>query len=110
MITFDALIMTMPEFERSEIEHWIARDWVRPVGHSESWLFDEIDVARMRLIHGLRYDIRLDEHALPFVLHLLDQLYDARRGLQRVRRAIENDVSEDIRTAILTALTDPPRR
>ena len=104
MITFDVLIATMPEFERSEVEHWIASDWVRPVRRSESWLFDEIDVARMRLIRDLRFDLRLDEHALPFVLHVLDQLYDARRGLNRVRHALDNDLPEEIRAAMLMAL------
>lgn len=104
MITFDVLITTMPEFQRSEVEHWIASDWVRPVRRSQSWLFDDFDVARLRLIRDLRFDLRLDEHALPFVLHLLDQLYDARRGLHRVRRALENDVPEDIRATVMMAL------
>ncbi len=30
MISFDVLLMTMPEFERGIVEHWIARDWIRP--------------------------------------------------------------------------------
>lgn len=104
MITFDVLITTMPEFQRNEVERWIASDLVRPVRRSEDWLFDDIDVARMRLIRDLRFDLRLDEHALPFVLHLLDQLYDARRSLHRVRHALDNDVPEDIRAAMLMAL------
>ncbi|WP_168166055.1 chaperone modulator CbpM [Bosea sp. PAMC 26642] len=103
-MTFDVLIATMPEFQRSEVEDWIASDWVRPSKRSENWMFDDIDVARMRLIRDLRFDLRLDEHALPFVLHLLDQLYDARRGLHRVRKALENDVPEEIRAAMLMAL------
>lgn len=104
MMTFDVLIATMPEFQRSEVEDWIASDWVRPLKRSENWLFDDIDVARMRLIRDLRFDLRLDEHALPFVLHLLDQLYDARRGLHRVRKALETDVPEEVRTVMLMAL------
>ena len=107
MISFDVLLMTMPEFERGIVEHWIARDWIRPAQQTGSWLFDDIDVARMRLIGELRDDLGLDERALPVVLHLLDQLYDARRGLLRVRSALANDVPDEIRGAMLAALSGP---
>ncbi len=107
MIPFEVLLVTMPEFDRVVVEHWIARDWIRPARQTGSWLFDDIDVARMRLIGELRDDLGLDERALPFVLHLLDQLYDARRGLLRVRSALANDVSDEIRSAMLAALWGP---
>lgn len=103
MITFDVLIMTMPEFERSDVEQWVTRDWVRPDRQSDDWLFDEVDIARMRLIAGLRDDLSLDEPALSLVLHLLDQLYDARRSLCRLHDALEGTPGE-IRAAMLTAL------
>jgi len=103
MITFDVLITTMPEFARGDVELWVTRDWVRPDRQSDGWLFDDVDIARMRLIAGLRDDLSLDEQALALVLHLLDQLYDARRSLHRLHGALESAPGE-IRAAMLMAL------
>ena len=61
---------------------------VRPDGPPGGYVFREIDVARVRLIVELRDALRLDEEALPVVLSLMDQLYEERRRLRRVRDAL----------------------
>ncbi|MDE2200494.1 MAG: hypothetical protein KGJ41_15880 [Rhodospirillales bacterium] len=104
MITLDALILTVGGIERAEIEDCIAQDWVRPAGTQGAWLFRDIDVARLRLIHELRHELHLEEDALPVVLHLLDQLYDTRRHLLRLRAAIEQTAPADLRAALLDAM------
>lgn len=105
MITIETLVVTISGLDRAEVEHWIAQDWVRPTGSAGAWLFRDIDVARLRLIRELRYELQLQEDALPVVLGLLDQLYDARRRLRRLRNAVNRNAPPEIREAVLQALT-----
>jgi len=107
MITIDTLIVTVAGLDRREVEHWIAQDWLRPAGDQGAWLFRDIDVARLHLIRELRYELRLDEEAMPVVLRLLDQLYDARRRLRRLRDAVERTAPPEIHQAVLHALLAP---
>ena len=108
MITIDTLIVTLSGVDRAEVEHWIAQDWVRPAGGEGAWLFRDIDVARLRLIRELRYELNLDEDALQIVLRLLDQLYDARRRLRRMRDAVDQTASPELRDSVLKALLAEP--
>jgi chaperone modulatory protein CbpM len=104
MITIETLIVTIEGLDRAEVEHWIAESWVRPAGSSGAWQFAPIDVARLRLIHELRHRLRMEEDALPVVLNLLDQLYDARRRLRRLRDAVDRTAPPDVRQALLRAM------
>ena len=104
MMTLEAVIVTIGGLDRAEVEHWIAQDWIRPTGSAGAWLFQDIDVARLDLIRELRHELRLEEEALSVVLHLMDQLYDVRRDLRRLRGAIERSVPPEIRGVILAAV------
>jgi chaperone modulatory protein CbpM len=89
MIDLDVLITLVPRLTGSDLARWIANDWVRPDGRQGAWQFEEIDVARVRLICELRFDMRIDEEALPVVLLLLDQLYRMRRQVLALGVALE---------------------
>lgn len=92
------------------IQDWVARGWVHAEGASpEEWVFAEIDIARIRLIRELRVDLDVNEDMLPLVLSLLDQIYDLRRSLKAVARALERQPAE-IRAAVLAAIPDPAGR
>ncbi len=104
MMTLDALMVTTEGIDRADVEHWIAQDWVRPAGSRGAWVFRDIDVARLRLIRDLRHELGLQDDALPIVLRLLDQLYDERRRLRRLRAAMDRTVPEEFRKALLQAL------
>jgi len=87
------------------IQDWVARGWVHVAGASpEEWMFAEIDVARVRLIRELRIDLEVDDNSLPVVLSLLDQVYDLRRALKAVARALDGQPA-DIRAAVLAAIS-----
>ena len=90
----------------AEVERWIALDWMRPDGAPGQWQFTAIDVARLRLIQELRHDLRLEEDALPVVLRLMDQLYDARRQLRRLRDAVEQGATADAQDGVLRVLLE----
>jgi chaperone modulatory protein CbpM len=94
MIDIEIVVTRLPGLRRQELERWIAKEWVRPENHAGRYLFREIDVARARLIKELRDDMNLAEDALPVVLSLLDQLYDARRRLRELSHAIQTTPEE----------------
>ncbi len=104
MMTLDSLIVTVGGLDRAEVERWIDQDWLRPTASQGTWLFRDIDVARLRLIRELRQDLGLQDDALSIVLRLLDQLYDERRRLRRLRDAMDRTVPPELRQAVLQAL------
>ena len=96
----------MTGLNSDDLRRWIDNAWVRPDGQPGQYRFHDIDVARLRLIVELRDDLGVDEAALPVVLSLLDQLYETRRRMIRLRTVIETVVPEDVRGRILDDLGD----
>ena len=66
-------------------------------------MFQEIDVARVRLILDFRHTMAVPEEAMPLVLSLLDQVYTLRSQMRAVARAVETQ-PEPVRSAIMAAL------
>jgi chaperone modulatory protein CbpM len=98
-----AVLTLFPELREAEVLTWVERGWVRPAQQDEEWTFEEIDVARVRLVRDLRYDMAVAEETVPLVLSLLDQVYELRQRMQAMARAVETQ-DEAVRSAILTAL------
>jgi chaperone modulatory protein CbpM len=82
MIGIDRLIGETRGLNRQDLDRWIVNDWIRPDREMGVYVFQDIDVARVRLIRDLRDDLGVNEDALPIVLLLLDQLYDLRRHVR----------------------------
>lgn len=87
-----------------ELTAWVERGWVLPEAADSGWVFHEIDVARVRLIHDLRRDMDVAEDTMPLVLSLLDQMYELRGRLRAVLQAVEAQPAE-VRQAILQSLS-----
>ncbi len=103
----DLVIATCPGLTVVDVTEWVDRGWVQPErGESGAFLFRDIDVARCRLIRELRDDLGLDQEVMPTVLGLLDQVYDLRRTLGSILRALDHQPME-VRAAVLAAI--PPR-
>ena len=103
MITLDMLPRHVSGVRLEDVQRWVEQAWVRPDGGPGDWLFQPIDVARIRLIVELRDQLSVNEEALPTVLSLLDQVYAARRQMRAIRAALEA-VPMDAREAVLRAL------
>ena len=71
------------QFDADAIEVWIEAGWLRPLQNGESRL-SEIDVARARLIHNLKYDLGVNDEGIPLILDLIDQLHGLRRAMRSV--------------------------
>jgi len=88
MIALEDLLKRRKELDRRELTRWVENRWVLPERSNETWIFHEVDVARIELILEIRHEFAIDEEALPLVLGLLDQVYDLRRQLRRVCDAL----------------------
>jgi len=104
MITIDILCGRVAGLQAGEVEQWIGNAWLRAEGLPGHYRFQEIDVARVRLIRELRDDLGIDDDSLPVVLSLIDQLYAARRQMRKLRRAVEEAAPDAVRQAILDTL------
>ena len=98
-----AVVALFPDLGETELLAWVERGWVHPEPSDLDWEFQEIDVARVRLIHDLRRDMAVQEEVIPLVLSLLDQLYTLRGQMRAVARAVQAQ-DEAVRNAILAAL------
>ena len=103
MIALDELLLRIADLERGELLHWVENRWVLPERRGESWLFHEVDIARVELIVEIRREFAVDDEALPLVLGLLDQVYHLRRQMRRLSDALARqplEVQEAIRAAL----------
>ena len=80
--------------ERAHVEDYIAREWVRPEREHDTWHFEAIDIARLRLVHHLVRDIDINTEGMDVVLSLIDQLYAMRAHMKRITHAISAQPSE----------------
>ncbi len=103
MIGFDEVLVRYRGLERRELVRWVEERWVLPERHAETWVFHEVDVARIELVLEIRRDFAVDDEAMPLVLSLLDQVYSLRRQMRRLCDAVAAQ-PEDIQAAIRRAL------
>jgi chaperone modulatory protein CbpM len=83
------VIEAIEHLEAQALRRWIDLGWVLPHREGESLLFDASDVARVRLICELHYEMRIEEDSLSVVLSLMDQLYEARCRLNALLSALD---------------------
>ena len=103
MIRFEELLARFGGLERRELARWVEESWVLPERHDETWVFHEVDIARVELILDMRRDFAVDDEAMPLVLNLLDQIYSLRRQMRRLSDALESQPPE-VQNAIRQAL------
>jgi chaperone modulatory protein CbpM len=88
MMALEELLDRLVGLDRRELVRWVENRWVLPECHGETWLFHEVDIARVELILEIRHEFAIDDEALPMVLGLLDQVYGLRRQLRRLCEAL----------------------
>jgi chaperone modulatory protein CbpM len=86
----------------TELRTWVSEGWVRPALAEDGPLFDDLDVARIRLICDLREEMSLPADVVPTVLSLLDQVHGLRRELRLLAEAVARQ-PEATRTELLKA-------
>lgn len=86
------LVDAIDALQTDALRRWVELGWIIP-GHpmETEGGFDDADVARVRLICDLVYDLEVGEESVPVILSLLDQLHDARRTLRALAAAIDEE-------------------
>ena len=82
-------VITEVGVTETDLQLWIDQRWVLPHRRNNDFVFDDVDLARARLIRELRVDLMVNEEAIPVVLSLLDQVHALRRTLARINSAID---------------------
>jgi len=108
VIGIDDLLVRLRGLDRRELLRWVENRWVLPEEHAQSWVFHEVDVARVELIFEIRRDFAVDDEAMPLVLSLLDQVYSLRRQMRRLCDAVAAQPA-DVQAAIRKALPKTQR-
>ena len=107
MISLEDLLHRHTTLDRRELVAWVENRWVLPERRGKTWIFQEVDVARVELISEIRKEFAVDDDALALVLGLLDQIYDLRRQLNRLCDALAAQPPE-IQDAVKRALPRSP--
>lgn len=103
MTTLDELLRLHGRLTTVHVERWVARGLLRPSGTAEAWSFEQIDVARARLLAELIDEMGFDDESVETVVDLIDQVNTLRRQLDLLGRAIAEQPAAT-REAIAAAL------
>ncbi len=105
VLTVEMVCLRFSGLRPDDLHRWIGSAWVRTDSSDGQFVFHDIDVERIRLILELRDDMQVNEEALPVVLSLLDQLYAMRRRMRRLRTAMDQTVTGDLRQSLMRHLS-----
>ncbi|MDX1482882.1 MAG: chaperone modulator CbpM [Alphaproteobacteria bacterium] len=103
------LVNAVEELTMRRLRLWVRKGWIAPMVGRQGPRFDELDLARARLVCELKDELKLSEDAVDVVLSLMDQIYGLRAELRRVCRAVDEQPAE-IKRRISRAIQDsgPP--
>ena len=91
--------------DQHALEDFIARGWVKPVRDETDYIFDDMDVARIRLVCELHIEMKFEFDAVDIILSLMDQLYESRARVDKMVTALK-DQPADIQSAVMACLTE----
>jgi chaperone modulatory protein CbpM len=83
-----------------DLRSWVREGWVRPAQGEDGPFFDDLDIARVRLLCDLRKDMALSGDTIPVILLLIDRLHKSQREFRMLQQALEEQ-SEDLHRAVL---------
>ncbi|MEQ9491326.1 MAG: chaperone modulator CbpM [Alphaproteobacteria bacterium] len=99
MIKEEDVLARIEGLSNSRLRICIEQSWVVPAQTEIGPVFDELDVARLRLIVELIDDLAVNEEAVPIILSLIDTGHGLNRKLRLLEQAIaeqESTVREKI--------------
>ena len=88
MTTLDELLRLHGKLTAVHVERWVARGVLRPRSEADAWVFEQVDVARVRLLAELADDIGLDDDTVEVVVGLVDQVHTLRGQLGLLAQAL----------------------
>lgn len=82
------LVSRVDRVNVKELRVWVRSGWVRPAHGENGPVFDDVDIARVRLLCELKKDMKLSTETLGIVLPLLDRLHKTRRELRALTEVL----------------------
>lgn len=103
MKRFDEIISSITALSHEDLQFWIHEELVRPSEYQGTFMFDDVECARVQLICTLHYDMDVETNTLPIVMDLIDEVHQHRRQLRKLGNAVLAQDTE-VRTSVLTLL------
>ena len=85
-----------------ELRNWVREGWVRPAQGEDGPFFDDLDIARVRLLCDLRKDMAIAGDTIPVILSLIDRLHKSQREFRMLQQALDEQ-PEDLRLAVINS-------
>lgn len=105
MLTEEEVVARVEEVTVRRLRLWVRRGWVKPAMGQRGQRFDQLDIARVRLVCQMKDEMQLNDEAIPVVLSLMDQLYGMRRDMKALTQAIDRQ-PEEVRSRLREAYRD----
>ena len=105
MLTEQDVVKVVKEVTLRRLRVWVKNGWIAPATGAEGPGFDDVDLARVRLVCQLKDELNLSEDAVAVVLSLMDQVYGLRRELRTLAAAVERQPNR-VRREIVSVVQD----
>jgi len=100
MMFSEAEVVTVLEtITMRQLRGWVQAGWIVPAVGENGPIFDDLDLARVRLVCELRSELDIPEETVPLVLSLLDQVHGLRREMRSLAQAVDTQ-PEVVRAAV----------
>ncbi len=100
MVDEKEVLSRIASVSAAQLRIWVSEEWVRPARNDAGFVFNEADVARVRLVNMLHNELEVGGEAMPIILSLIDQLHDLREQMRIISEAIDAQPNE-IRSKLL---------
>lgn len=88
MMTEAEILVQIEGLSSERLSIFVAQSWVRPRLTQTGRVFDEIDIARLRLIVELTEDLAVNDEAVPLILNLIDEVSTLRHHMRALDAAL----------------------
>lgn len=103
MMTEAEILTRVARLTHDRLTVCVTQSWVRPRLSDAGRVFDDTDLARLRLIVELTEDMAVNDEAVPLILNLIDEVSGLRRRMRAVDAALG---AEGLRETLLQRLRD----
>ncbi|MGD9918842.1 MAG: chaperone modulator CbpM [Paenirhodobacter sp.] len=88
MLTETEILARIEGLSAERLTVCVTRSWVRPRLGEAGPVYDDTDLARLRLIVEMTEDMAVNDEAVPLILHLLDEVTSLRRRIRALDAAM----------------------
>ncbi len=106
MMTEAEILTRVARLTHDRLTVCVTQSWVRPRQSDAGQVFDDTDLARLRLIVELTEDMAVNDEAVPLILNLIDEVSALRRRMRAVDAALGAEGLRETLVQRLLAMQD----